>query len=151
MSEQVTEHPFRNWGAWAVLTGALALTLVFAQMVGPSLQPGPSAATQVGEIAGEIKRSAWRSFFGLENPKPEPEPVAIWTYLAFAAPILGIIAVVLSLVSGVLRENWRYSVYGACLGVAAILFQYLWWLALLIAGVLLLVAIIENIGEIFSF
>lgn len=134
-----------------MLTGALALTLVFAQMVGPSLQPGPSAATQVGEIAGELKRSAWRTFLGLSSPKPEPEPVTVWTYLAFAAPLLGIVAVLLSLVSGVLRENWRYSVYGACLGAAAILFQYFWWLALLIAGVLLLIAIIENIGEIFSF
>ncbi|MBD3625525.1 MAG: hypothetical protein HUJ24_09135 [Rhodobacteraceae bacterium] len=151
MSEQIAAHPFRNWGAWAVLTGALALALVFAQMVGPSLQPGPSAATQIGEIAGEIKRSAWRSFFGLGNPKPEPEPVAIWTYFGLAGPILGVIAVILSLVSGVLRENWRYSVYGASLGAAAIMFQFVWYIALLIAGVLLLVAIIENIGEIFSF
>ena len=151
MSEQVAAHPFRKWGPWAVLTGALALTLVFAQMVGPSLQPGPSAATQVGAIAGELKRLAWRTFLGLSSLKPEPEPVTVWTYLAFAAPLLGIVAVLLSLVSGVLRENWRYSVYGACLGAAAILFQYFWWLALLIAGVLLLIAIIENIGEIFSF
>jgi hypothetical protein len=143
--------PFRNWGLWAVLAGALALALVFFQIAAPSFEPKPSVGTQIGEIAGEIKRSAWRSFFGLPNPEAKPEPASITDYIAIAAPLLGIVAVVLSLVSGVLRENWRYSVYGVSLGAAAIVFQYFWWVALLVAGVILLVAIIENIGDIFSF
>ena len=132
-----------------MLTGALALCLVLVQIVGPTLEPQPSAAAQIGEIAGEIRRSAWRSFLGL--PAPEPEPVPSSNYLALAGPILGILAIVLSVISGVLRENWRYPAYGAGLGVAAIVFQYFWLLAVLVAGVLLLVAIIENIGDIFSF
>jgi hypothetical protein len=74
----------------------------------------------------------------------------VWSYLAIIGPILGLVAVMLSLISGVLRENWRYPAYGVSLGSTAIVFQYLWWLALLICGVLLLVAIIENIGDIFS-
>ena len=104
--------PLRTWGFWAVLTGAIAMAMVIAHIAGPSLEPRPSAGAQVGEIAGEITRSAWRSFFGLSNPEPEAVQPSIWSYLVF---------------------------------------QYLWWLALLIAGVVLLVAIIENIGEIFSF
>jgi hypothetical protein len=143
--------PFRKPGFWSVLIGAIALVLVFVQIVGPTLDPGPSAATQVGEIAGEIKRSAWRTFLGLPKPEPEIEAVSAWTYLALPAPILGVLAVVLSLISALMRENWRYPVYGASLGAAAIVFQYVWWIALLVAGVLLLVAIIENIGDIFSF
>ena len=146
---QAAPNPFRRWGLWAVLTGALALCLVLVQIVGPTLEPQPSAAAQIGEIAGEIRRSAWRSFLGL--PAPEPEPVPSSNYLALAGPILGILAIVLSVISGVLRENWRYPAYGAGLGVAAIVFQYFWLLAVLVAGVLLLVAIIENIGDIFSF
>ena len=129
---------------------ALALMLVFAQIVGPTLEPKPSIGTQIGEIAGDIRRSAWRSFFGLPNPAPEAVAPSIWSYFELAAPIIGVVAVVLSLISGVLRENWRYPVYGTTLGVAAIVFQYVWWLAMLVAGVVLLVAIIENIGEIFS-
>lgn len=143
--------PFRQWGLWAVLFGALALALVFAQMVGPSFETKPSVGTQIGEIAGDIRRSAWRSFFGLPTPPPEPEPFSIFPYLAIAAPILGIIAVVLAVISGVLRENWRYTAYGLGLGIGAIVFQYVWWLVLIIAGVILLVSIIENIGDIFSF
>ncbi|MEM8836812.1 MAG: hypothetical protein AAGE89_01870 [Pseudomonadota bacterium] len=151
MSVQTSAYPLRRWGFWSVLVGALALMLVFIQIVGPSIEPKPSAATQIGEIAGEIKRSAWRSFLGVPAEKAEVEPPRIWDYFALAAPILGIVAVVLSLVSGIFRENWRYPVYGVSLGASAIVFQYLWWLALLICGVLILIAIIENIGEIFSF
>lgn len=143
--------PFRKTGFWAVLIGAIAVVLVFVQIVGPTLEPKPSAATQIGEIAGEIKRSAWRSFLGLSNPEPKVEAVTVWNYLALTAPILGVLALVLSMISGVMRENWRYPVYGASLGAAAIVFQYIWWIAILLAGVLLLVAIIENIGDIFSF
>lgn len=140
----------RGWGFWAVVAGALALVLVFVQIVGPTLEPRPSAATQVGEMAGEIKRSAWRSFRGLPTPEPEVKSVPLWNYLALAAPILGIVAVVLALISGVSREDWRYQVYGAGFGTTAIVFQYFWWVALLVAGVLLLVAILNNIGDIFS-
>ena len=143
--------PLRDWGMWAVLTGALALILVFAQIVGPSFETKPSAASQIGEIAGEIRRSAWRSFLGQPAPEAEPAPVPVWTYLALIAPVLGVVAVVLSVVSGVLRENRRYALYGASLGAAAIVFQFFWWVALLFLGVLLLIAIIENIGDIFSF
>ncbi len=140
-----------TWGFWAVMTGAIALILVFVQMVGPTFETKPSAATQIGEIAGEIKRSAWRSFLGLPKPEPEAAAFSIWPYVAMAAPILGAVAVVLSLISGVLRENWRFSVYGTGFGAAAIVFHFFWWIALLVAGVVLLVTIIENIGDIFSF
>jgi hypothetical protein len=153
MENHMLDKPviLRQWGFWAVIAGAAALILVFAQIVGPSFEAKPSTAVQIGEIAGEIKRSAWRSFFGLANEAPAPAPVSVWSYVSFAAPILGIIAIVLSLVSGILRENRRFSVYGTGMGIAAIVFHFFWWVALLIAGVVLLIAIIENIGDIFSF
>lgn len=146
----LSPSPFRKWGLWAVLAGALALSMVFVQIVGPMFEPKPSASAQIGEIAGEIKRSAWRAFLGLQPAQPEVRPVSVWTKLGLVAPILGIVAVVLSVISGVLRENWRYSVYGICLGATAIVFQFFWWVALLVVAVMLLVAIIENIGDIFS-
>ncbi|KIN63163.1 hypothetical protein Z946_2026 [Sulfitobacter noctilucicola] len=134
-----------------MLSGALALILVFVQIAGPTFEAQPSAASQIGEIAGEIKRSAWKSFLGLPKPEPEVASVSIWNYVAIAAPVFGVIAIVLSLVSGVLRENARYPMYGASLGAAAIVFHFFWWVALLVAGVVLIAVIIENIGDIFSF
>ena len=144
-------NPFHTWGFWAVVTGAAALIMVLILIFGPMTEPRPSAGEQIGQIAGEIKRSAWRTFLGLREPTPEPQPVPITDYLQPVAPILGVIAVVLALISGVRRENWRYSVYATGLGASAVVFHYFWWVALLFAGVVILVAIIENMGDIFSF
>ncbi|WP_417719616.1 hypothetical protein [Salipiger sp.] len=142
--------PLRRWGAWAVLAGAAALLLVIFQIAGPALEPRPSAGTQIGEVAGEIRRSAWRSFLGLPRPEAAPAPVSPTAWLALAAPVLGLLAVVLSLISGLRGENRRYALYGAGLGATAIAFQYVWWLALLFVAAVLLHAIITNIGDIFG-
>jgi hypothetical protein len=143
-------HPFYTFGLWAVLTGGLALIAVFVHIVAPSLEPSPSVGSQIGEIAGEIRRSAWATFLGEAEPAPVEESIDWWIYLAFVGPTLGVAALVLSLISGLRRENWRYPAYGAGLGTAAILFQFVWMVAVLIAGVVLLVAIIENIGDVFG-
>ena len=147
----VPPHIFKLWGVCAVVIGALALIVVLVQIFGPSTSPEPSVATSIGEIAGEIKRSAWRSFFGLAQPEPEVVPTTLKDWLPLAGPALGIVAVLLSLVSGLKHENWRLPAYGAGLGASAIVFYTLWWVALLVLGAMILVAIIENIGDIFSF
>ena len=144
-------NPFRTWGLWAVTLGGLAVCLVFFQIFGPMMEPKPSVGTQIGEIAGDMKRAAWKSFFGLSNEVAEPEPVQNTFYLALAAPVMGVIAIVLAMVSGVMGENWRFAAYGTSLGAAAVLFHFFWWIALLVCGVILLVAIIENLGSFFSF
>src|SRR6056297_3953294 len=107
--------PFRKVGFWAVLAGGLAMILVFAQIVGPAFEPSPSAGERVGEIAGEIKRAAWRTFLGLPKPEPEVQATPVVVYLAMIAPVFGVLAVILAVVSGVKRENWRFATYGACL------------------------------------
>ncbi len=147
----VAPQVINKWGFWALLTGSLALILAFAQIVGPMFEPQPSVGAQIGEIAGEIKRSAWKAFLGLPQAAPEQAATSLWVYMAVAAPVLAVIAIVLSVLSGILRENWRFAAYGTSLGVAAITVQFLWWMALLIAGAMVLVAIIQNIGDIFSF
>ncbi|NNE53359.1 MAG: hypothetical protein HKN30_13285 [Sulfitobacter sp.] len=143
----------RSFGFWAVFTGALALIVVLVSITGPTFEPKPSAGTQIGEIAGEIKRAAWRSLLGLPQPAPEPPTryAQFKQLLPLVGPIIGVVAILLSLVSGLLRENWRFGAYGFCLGAAAIVFQIAWWIAALVACVILLVNIIENIGDIFSF
>lgn len=72
-------------------------------------------------------------------------------WLPLAGPVIGAIAIVLSVISGVRGENRRFATYGTGLAVSAIVFHFFWWVALLIVGGLVLVAIIENIGDIFSF
>lgn len=145
--------PLRSWGAWAVGIGAIALILVFIHIGQPFAEPQPSVGTQVGEVAGDMARSAWRSFFNLEREVTAVEPAItpIDLYIGYAGAGLGIVAIVLAMISGIMRENWHYAVYGTGLGAASVLFFFFWWVAMLICGILLLVAIIENLGSFFSF
>jgi hypothetical protein len=102
----------------------------------------------VGEIAGEMRAAALRAVNGEPQPAPVPRGWDIDRILMVAAPLLGVLAIVLSMVAALRREGLRFAGYGAALGVGAIVFQMVWWIAALIACVVLLVAIIENIGDI---
>ena len=147
------QNPIHTWGLWAVISGAVSLILVFVFIVQPFAEPAPPVGTQIGEIAGDMTRSAWRSFLGLEREvvAVEPPTTSLNDILAIAAPALGALAIVLAMISGIKREDRRYVVYGTGFGVSAILSFYLWWVALLICGVMLLIAIIENPASFFSF
>ena len=65
--------PFRKWGVWAVLFGAGAMVMAFAHILAPMFEPSPTIGQQIGEIAGEMKRAAWRSVLGLPPEAAEPE------------------------------------------------------------------------------
>ena len=142
-----------SWGLWAMICGAVAMVLVFVQIQMLSGQETASIGQQIGEIAGDIKRSAWRSFLGLAPPKPEPilSSRELFDMIFAATPVIAGIAIVLAAISLLMRESWRLGFYGVALGGGAILFQYLWWMALIILGFALLIKIVENIGDIFTF
>ncbi len=139
-----------QWGFWALCTGALALMLVFLQIAGPMLEPQQSVGSQIGEIAGDMKRAAWRSFFGLEPDAEQLVRPSLWHYFAVVAPMFGIVAIALSVISKVKKEHRQFPIYATGFGVTAILFQYLWWLALLVAGIMLIISVIQNLGDFFS-
>ncbi len=150
MTSDTAPNFFSKWGFWACLVGAFGLGLVFWNIAAPMMEPKPSIGTQIGEIAGDMRRAAWRSFFGLENEVPE-ETANPWPgYLAVIAPALGLVAIILSVISGVKGENRRFVLYGTCLGATAIVFQFFWWVALMVLGVMLLIAVLENLGDIFG-
>ena len=137
-----------GWGHFAIGTGALALALAVLHVFGGPFTPQPSVGTTVGEIAGEMRAAALRAVSGEPQPAPVPRGWDIDRILMLAAPLFGVVAIVLSMVSALRREGLRLAGYGAALGVGAFVFQLIWWIAALIAGVILLVAIVENIGDI---
>jgi hypothetical protein len=137
-----------GWGHFAIGTGALALALAILHVFGGPFAPQPSVGTTVGEIAGEMRAAAVRAVTGEPQPAPAPRGWDMDRILMLAAPLVGVLAIVLSMIAALRREGQRLAGYGAALGVGAIVFQLVWWIAALIAGVLLLVAIIENIGDI---
>jgi len=145
----------RHWGLWAVICGALAMVLIFVQFSLLTSHESVPIGEQIGQIAGDIKRSAWQSFFGISPTPKEPEPVPFsmqaFEVLFVVTPVVAGIAIILAAISLFKHENWRFGFYGMSLGIGAMMFQFLWWMALVILGMLLLVKIIENIGDIFSF
>jgi hypothetical protein len=136
------------WGHIAMGTGALALSLAMLSIFGGPFAPQPSVGTTVGEIAGEMRAAALRAVSGEAQPAPVARGWDIDRILLLAAPLLGVLTIVLSMVAALRREGLRFAGYGAALGMGAIVFQFVWWIALLIAGAILLVAIIENVGDI---
>ena len=70
--------------------------------------------------------------------------------MQIAVPIFGGIAIIFSALSILYRENWRLALYGTALGSGAMLFLYLWWLAVLVVACVIIISIIENIGDIFG-
>lgn len=152
MSDLASLELHRKWGFWGVVAGAVGLVAVFYQIAAPMMEPAPSVGTQIGEIAGEMRRAAWDSFLGRETAAPEPVAAGqtIMAYLIFIGPALGCLALVLALVSGLRGEDRRLPAYGTGLGVAAITFQFIWLVAALIVGAMLLVAIMKNMGSIFG-
>lgn len=153
VSQSQSPHLLTSWGLWAIICGAVAMALVFVQIQMLSAQDTATIGQQIGEIAGEIKRSAWRSFLGLAPPEPEPlsKTQALFDVIFVAAPVIAGVAILLAAISLLKREHGRLGVYGVALGGGAILFQYVWWMAMIFLGVVLLIKIVENIGDIFSF
>ena len=148
MTDRAPEMSGLRWGHLSMALGALALAIAVTHIFGGPFGPQRSVGTVVGEIAGEMRAAALRAVRGAPQPAPEPLGWTIDRILALGAPLLGVVAIVTSAISALARDPWRLPTYGAVLGTSAIVFQMIWWLALLFACVALLVAIIENVGDI---
>jgi hypothetical protein len=145
MSHTHPPLPNLGWGHVALGAGALGLALALLTVFGGPFTPQPSVGTTVGEIAGEMRAAALRAVNGEPQPAPEPRGWDIDRILMLAAPLIGVLAIVLSMIAALRGERYRLAGYGAALGAGAIVVQFVWWIALLIAGTILLVSIIENI------
>jgi hypothetical protein len=145
-----TQAPWAGLGCGhiAMGAGALALSLAALHVFGGPFTPQPSVGTTVGEIAGEMRAAALRAVTGAPQPAPVPRGWDIDRILMVAVPLVGVLAIVLSMVAALRKERLRLAGYGAALGLGAIVFHLVWWIAALIAGTILLVAIIENVGDI---
>lgn len=148
MSDMQLPSASFGWGHVAMGTGALAFALAMLNVFGGPFTPQPSVGTTIGEIAGEMRAAALRAANGEPQPAPVPRGWDIDRVLMLAAPLVGVLAIVLSMIAVLREDRYRLAGYGATLGAGAIAFQFVWWIALLFAGVMLLIAIIENIGDI---
>lgn len=148
MTERLPALRPHVWGYLALASGALALGVAMLHIFGGPFAPTPSAAQTVGEIAGEIRASALRALRGEAAPPAAPRGWDVDRVLLVAAPMLGVVALVAAAISALVKDPWRLALSGAALGATAIVFQFVWWIAMLVLGVCLLIVILQNIGSI---
>jgi hypothetical protein len=138
-----------SWTAVIGFTLGVAglLMALFHFGAGP-LDPQPTIGQSIGEIAADIRQSALKGLKGEALPEPQAAPWSLDRSLRTAAIVLGGLALALGALGLVLRENRRLALTAIGLGAATIGFQFFTWVILLIAGVVLIVAILQNMDGI---
>jgi hypothetical protein len=136
----------------AIGLGAAGLFIALLVMYAGPFAPQQDIGTTIGEIAGNIRASAWRSFLGLQQPESTvlQRTWNIDRILMAAAPSAGVLGVLMSIVAYIRREPRRVASYGMALSVCAIFVQVLFVILMIVAGVMLLVSILENMDSIFG-
>jgi len=133
------------WGLAGLIVGLIAVALVTLSLSAIFEEPTPSAATQIGEMAAEIRKAATRSVMGIDQPKPETPAMTVAALVTVAIPVLAGLAALAGAIGLFRNEPRTLPLLAVGFGTSAFVMQYLFLLALVIGGVVLLVAIINNI------
>ncbi|MGJ8622940.1 MAG: hypothetical protein ACSHW1_09185 [Yoonia sp.] len=144
MSAPAIEMRNHKWGLASLVFGALALIVTIIVVFAGPFAPQHSVGTSIGQIIGEISSSAFKTVRGEELPPPQARPWDIDRVLMVTGPVLAVIAFVTAVVAAFRKDPWRLPTYGTVLGVAAITMQFVWWIAIIFAAVILLASIIEH-------
>lgn len=144
MSVPASDLRNHKWGLASIGFGGVALIVTCIVMFAGPFAPQQSVGTTIGEIIGDISVSAFKTVRGEELPAPETAAWDIDRVLLITGPILAVLAFFTAIISAFKHDPRRLPTYGAVLGFSAIAMQFLWWLVLIIAGVALLISIMEN-------
>lgn len=143
-----------KWGLAGFILGAIALLMVvltIAQLFGQSQSASStSIGTSIGEIAAEIRQAAQARISG--EPRPEvvqaPKTADLRDVVVIIAYVLASISIIAAGISLYRGEPATLAKIAIALGLSAIVMQYAFWMALLICGMMIITAIINNIGDI---
>ena len=138
------------WAATAMGFGALALMGAMIAVYAGPFAPQPKPGTALGAFTADFINATLRGLKGEVQPDPAAPGVTLDDLVMMAVAAGGALAVVLSIVALARRESRHLAIGALALGTAALVFQFVVWLALLICGVILILAIIDNIGDIFA-
>lgn len=147
MEHPITDQPAK-FGLLGFMLGVAALVILFVQFSAFFEPQGQSTGSIIGGIAADIKQSAARALAGEPALDPTPPPLDYSRLITVAALCLAGIATALGGVGLYRNEPHRLSYMAVGIGVSAFAMQYVFWLAMLICGVVLLVSIIGNLESI---
>ncbi|MGB3407525.1 MAG: hypothetical protein WBA67_08520 [Jannaschia sp.] len=128
--------------------GVAAVIVIVIQLSSFFAPPEQSSASVIGEIAAEIRLSAKRALSGEPAAESTPAPREYGHLVTVMALCLAGGAVLLGGLGLYRHEPHRLSYLALGFGTSAFIMQYVFWLALLMCGVALLVAIIGNLDGI---
>ncbi|MDX5361475.1 MAG: hypothetical protein LPL00_08550 [Alphaproteobacteria bacterium] len=137
-----------GWLGFATGAAALIATLVVF-WAGP-FAPHPPAGVTIGELAAEIARSAARSVAGQPQPEPVARALDIDDYLEIGVGVLAGLAIVLGVAALIRHERRAAAVSGIALGGLAVGIQLFTYTVMLIAGALVLSAIVYALRDAFA-
>ncbi len=135
------------FGTASLIAGAASLLIALFYFWAAPLEPQPSLERTIAETAVNISKEVVRVI----RKEPAVLEQKAWTLdrtVPLAAVICGALALILAAVGYVRREDHRPVVAGAALGAGAVGFQFLSWIALMGAGLVLIWIIVANLGEI---
>jgi len=145
-----TSAPF---GFAGLFFAAIGLVIAMVTIYAGPFAPQPELGVAIGEVAGDAIKATLREVFN----RPQPENVTVqqsWTIdktLQIIVVVTAVFAILLAIFAAFRREP-RTIVFGALsLGIAALVFQFFAWVALLICGVIIIMAILNFFGDVFSF
>lgn len=136
----------------AIALGGIGLFIALLVVYAGPFTPQQDVGTAIGEIAGKMRAAAWRSFLGLEQPDSTIVQRAwdIDRILMTAAPAAGVLGIIMAITAYIRREPKRVASYGMALSVCAVFVQVLLIIVMIVAGIMLLMSIIQNIDSIFG-
>ena len=134
----------------AIALGATGMFVALLVLYAGPFAPQPDIGTAIGEIAGNMRAAAQRAVQGL--PQPEETVVAqawdIDRILMASAPAAGVLGLVMSFIAFIRREPKRAAFMGLGISIAAIFVQVVLIVALIFAGAMILVGIMQNLDSI---
>lgn len=139
-----------KFGLVGALLGIASLVVILIQLSALFEPQEKSSGSVIGEIAADLKQSAARALTGKPAPEPTPPPRDYGRFITIAALCVAGLAVMLGAIGLYRNEPHRLSYMAVGVGVSAFVMQYVFWLAILICGVALLISIISNLDSIFS-
>ena len=133
-----------------IALGALALAGAMIAIYAGPFAPQPKPGVVLGEFAADFVASAMRGFEGTAQPAPVAPARTIDDVIAIAVSAGSVLSIVLAIVAFARREPVRLGIGALALGGAAVTFQFVTWVALLICGVILMASVINNVGALFD-
>ena len=147
---RVLKSDQRNLDFAGFMLGIASLVVILIQISVFFEPQEKSSGSIIGEIAADIKQSAARVLAGEPAPEPTPLPQNYSQFITIAALCVAAVAVVLGAIGLYRNEPHLLSYMAVSFGVSSFVMQYMFWLAILICGVALLISIIGNLDSIFD-